>query len=266
MRQNVDKEEIKKIQLDILQSIHQFCVEHQLRYSLAFGTLLGAVRHKGYIPWDDDIDIMMPRPDYDRFISEYQGTHEHYVVQTYKNDDSYFLSFAKVYDNRTEQIIFPTKTGVFIDVFPIDGLPDTIEETQLYIKKKHKYIFKNILYTCKNNSYRPGNKLLNQIKYIVKQIIVPRREKTIRNLEELYQSHPFANSKHAGIIIDVFKEKGWLKKSVFEECITVPFETLNVNIIKDYNTFLTAHYGNYMQLPPKEKRVPGHAAPVYWKE
>lgn len=265
MKKTLTKDEIKSIQLDILQSIHQFCVDHQLRYSLAFGTLLGAVRHKGYIPWDDDLDIMMPRPDYDRFISEYQGTHEHYVVQTYKNDESYFLSLAKVYDNRTEQIIFPTKTGVFVDIFPIDGLPDTEDEAKQYIDKYCKLIFHDILYTCKNNAYRPGSKLINSIKYLVKRILYPSRQRGIKKLDSLIQSCPYETSTHAGYAIVETGLKGYMKKEVFEHYIHLPFEGKEYYAISDYDTFLKKRYGNYMQLPPEEERVPGHEAEVYWK-
>lgn len=260
--------EIKEIQLDILKSIHDFCTERSIRYSLAYGTLIGAVRHKGYIPWDDDIDVMMPRPDYERFISEYSGYNSKYNVQTYINDDSYFLAFAKVYDKRTEQITFPTKSGVFVDVFPVDGIPEDTTIRDQYINKKLNLIFKDILYTCNNLSYRPGNKVLNIIKYYIKQIISPKRETTIAILEELWKSHPFSSSKYAGVIVDfdAKEHKGQVQREVFEKYVTAPFETLNVNIIRDYNTFLTAQYGEYMQLPPEEERVPGHAAPVYWKE
>ena len=131
----LSKNEIKTIQLDILQSIHQFCETNNIRYSLAYGTLLGAIRHKGYIPWDDDIDVMMPRPDYERFIQNYPNFCDRNIVQTYNNDNSYYLWCAKVYDNRTEQITFPTRSGVCVDVFPIDGLPDNLEDVRKYIKK-----------------------------------------------------------------------------------------------------------------------------------
>ena len=165
MKLELNKEEIKNIQLDILNSIHQFCSERGIRYSLAFGTLLGAVRHQGYIPWDDDLDIMMPRPDYDRFVAEYQGTHQHYVVQTYKNNESYFLSLAKVYDNRTEQIIFPTKTGVFVDIFPIEGLPETEVEAKQYIDKYCKLVFHDILFLIDEN-HPLGIDILKRYNYL----------------------------------------------------------------------------------------------------
>ena len=266
MKKELNKEEIKNIQLDILNSIHQFCVERGIRYSLAFGTLLGAVRHQGYIPWDDDLDIMMPRPDYDRFVAEYQGTHQHYVVQTYKNDESYFLSLAKVYDNRTEQIIFPTKTGVFVDIFPIEGLPETEVEAKQYIDKYCKLVFHDILYTCKNNAYRPGNKLFNSIKYAVKRILYPSRQCGIKKLDTLINSCPYQNSSHAGFVLIETGMMGYLEKELFERYILVPFENQEYYAIADYDTFLKKRYGDYMQLPPKEERVPGHAAPVYWKE
>ena len=260
--------EIKEIQLEILKSIHNFCSERNIRYSLAYGTLLGAVRHKGYIPWDDDVDIMMPRPDYERFIKEYPDFNNHYMVQTYINDESYYLAFAKVYDNRTEQIIFPTKTGVFVDVFPIDGIPENIAERDIYIKSKLTLVFKNILYTCKNNVFRPGNKIFNTIKYIVKRIMYPSRKQAIIKLNKLWNSNLFDSSKYAGVIVDVdaLEHRGQVEREIFEKYITASFEGVEFKIIENYDIFLSSQYGDYMQLPPEEERVPGHAAPVYWKE
>ena len=262
----LSKNEIKEIQLKILKSVHLFCTSRNIRYSLAYGTLLGAIRHKGYIPWDDDVDIMMPRPDYECFLKEYPGYNDYYTVQTYINDESYFLAFAKVYDNRTEQIIFPTKTGVFIDVFPVDGLPDSEEDAKRYSQIKLKLIFKDILYTCQNNDYRPGNKIFNSIKFFIKRLIVPNRQVTINRLKELYTSHPFEKSEYADIVVDYGPLRCRLKRNVFENYKTVPFESIEANIIENFDTFLKCRYGDYMQLPPEEERVAGHAAPVYWKE
>ena len=261
-------DEIKKIQMNILCMLDKFCEKNNIRYSLAYGTLIGAIRHKGFIPWDDDIDIMMPRPDYERFLNLFPGYNRQFSVQTYLNDESYYLAFAKVYDNRTEQIIFPTKTGVFVDVFPIDGIPGNIAERDRYIKSKLKLIFKNILYTCKNNAFRPGNKIFNATKYIVKRIMYPSRKQAIIKLDKLWKSHLFDSSKYAGVIVDVdaLEHRGQVRREVFEKYTTAPFEGMEFKIIENYDEFLTSQYGNYMQLPPEEERVPGHAAPVYWKE
>ncbi len=98
-------DELKRIQLDILRNVHKFCLEHNINYSLAYGTLLGAVRHKGFIPWDDDIDIMMLRNDYDRFIKEYPESDE-YGLCCFEKDTNYPYSFAKVQDKKTSLIEF----------------------------------------------------------------------------------------------------------------------------------------------------------------
>lgn len=264
----LSQEEIKEIQLEILCNIDSFCERNNIRYSLAYGTLLGAIRHKGYIPWDDDIDVMMPRPDYERFLNEFPKINDRFQLQTYINDDSYFLAFAKVYDNRTEQIIFPTRTGVFVDIFPVDGIPEDLPKRDQYINRKLKLIYKDILYTCNNLSYRPGNKLFNVIKYYLKQIITPQRDKTISKLDELWKKYPFESSKFVGVIVDVDAKvhKGQVRRDVFEKYTTAVFEDKEFKIIENYKEFLQSQYGDFLQLPPEEDRVPGHAAPVYWKD
>ncbi len=108
----------------ILVDIDKWCADNSILYSLAFGTLIGAVRHHGFIPWDDDIDIWMPRPDYERFIKEY--SHEYFKVISYHETLGYSLEYAKVHDSRT----YVTEAGVdvgwglSVDVFPVDGIPD----------------------------------------------------------------------------------------------------------------------------------------------
>ena len=118
-------EELRVIQLELLQQIADFCEKNNIKYFLAYGTLIGAIRHKGYIPWDDDIDIVMPRDDYDRFLELYNEAYPFSKVVDMYNTKHYGFAFAKVHDVRT--IIYETQYaqdsfGVFVDVFPIDGI------------------------------------------------------------------------------------------------------------------------------------------------
>ena len=134
----INIEEIRKLQISILLYVHEFCKKNNIRYSLSGGTLLGAVRHKGYIPWDDDIDIMMPRPDYERFVNEFNENRkdvEYKVICSY-NDSQFFQPFAKVVNTKTflkETYKRPVaQMGVYIDVFPIDGLPNDEQKREKY--------------------------------------------------------------------------------------------------------------------------------------
>lgn len=114
-------QELHEVQLAMLDAVDNYCRLNHLRYSLGGGTLLGAVRHHGYIPWDDDIDIMMPRPDYEKFMRYFK--HEYYKLYDYRTDDTCGFSFAKLIDTRTIVQEYTITYSVFIDIFPIDGLP-----------------------------------------------------------------------------------------------------------------------------------------------
>lgn len=114
--------EIKGVALDILKDVAHFCDTHDIRYVLAYGTMLGAVRHKGFIPWDDDIDIMMPRDDYNRFIKLYNNHNPRYQVYSIENDDKYTYTMARIFDQETVMVDNTLwrnfdKAGVFIDIF-----------------------------------------------------------------------------------------------------------------------------------------------------
>ena len=125
----INTEELKKIQVEILDYVDKFCEERNIKYSLYAGTLIGAVRHKGFIPWDDDIDIMMLRSDYERFLKElHEEKDSRYKILDFRYDHSYHYAFAKVIDSKTqlrEEVIDPYDgLGIYIDIFPIDVLPD----------------------------------------------------------------------------------------------------------------------------------------------
>lgn len=149
--------EVRKLQLAIMDDVHEFCIKNNIRYSLGGGTLLGSIRHKGYIPWDDDIDLMMPRPDYERFLKEYKGKEPYFEIDYYTNDPQYISAFAKVIDNRTYTVgpnIIDDK-NVFIDIFPVDGMPEKnelkpyVEQIQTMLENLRKngkyYLFEKSL-------------------------------------------------------------------------------------------------------------------------
>ncbi len=134
--------ELKLIQLEILDVVAKFCEEHGINYWIDCGSLLGAVRHKGYIPWDDDIDLGMLRPDYDRFMKEFNGTHPGYEFHCVENDPKFYAPFGKVLDTSTE-LYEPDEKGiklaVCIDIFVYDNAPDDDKTANEMFDKRDYY-------------------------------------------------------------------------------------------------------------------------------
>lgn len=257
----VSPDEMRAIQLEILDAVHNYCTEHGLRYSLGGGTLLGAVRHKGYIPWDDDIDIMLPRPDYERLIAEFNCHGTHFAMQNAWIDSACSMMFTKIYDTRTVlEEADRLRNGVAVDIFPVDGLPapgkleeyvDTIET-----------IRHNLINTTR--SYRLNGWKL--IKYYLKKLKYPSRNKTLDKLKQITSSYDFATSDYAGAICGSYGEKEHMQQSVFTSYVSLQFEGRQYMAIAAYDAYLTKHYGDYMKLPPKEKQVSEHPYLVWWKE
>lgn len=263
MRKINSIEEIRAIQLDMMDSIHQFCEERGIRYSLGGGTLLGAIRHKGYIPWDDDIDIMLPRPDYDRFYEEYPGYNKNYIVQDYRNEKESCYPFIKVIDNRTILKELLIVNGVYIDVFPLDGYPD--EEYLLPFYKKYKRLRKHLYYTTRGKRFKSLS-LFRKFTYLIQKPFMPDHDTAVRECEECVRTYDFETSKYAGCLIGVYGDRERMDASVFKSYTTVEFEGHKYKAISDYDAYLTRHYGNYMELPPKEEQVSRHSFEVWWKE
>ena len=176
MKPITEIDEIKEIGLNILKKVHDFCVSNDIMYSLACGTLIGAVRHKGFIPWDDDIDIYMLRSDYNRFISLFQEqAPEHLAISSLINEPKWHLSWAKVYDIRTvcyEHIAVDVKeTGLGIDIFPIDSAPESREEWRHFEKKRR--IFVNACTLKKMKWSKKRSKSNNILMCLCKLILFP---------------------------------------------------------------------------------------------
>jgi lipopolysaccharide cholinephosphotransferase len=149
--------EMRTVQFNILCAVDKFCNENNLRYTLLGGTLLGAVRHQGFIPWDDDIDIAMPRPDYEKFVRTFNKTESFLVCESWINKKYWYFGFAKIGDKRTllEQRDCKIKLFVNIDLFPVDGFYDDID-----IIKNHMIV----VWICKV-IFRANTQFFFQSKY-----------------------------------------------------------------------------------------------------
>ncbi len=265
----LDIDEIKKIQLSILDYVHKFCVENDIHYSLCGGTLIGAVRHKGYIPWDDDIDIMMPRPDYEKFCSIFNLTCENLnlKVLTCFNDKQYFQPFAKVVDTRTKLMEFYDRPvdnlGVYIDVFPADFLPDNSVDREKYWKRIFKRRnFATIIYQKKN---RKEGCIKSFLRILLFYLFYPLPANVFAKLVNNFAVKRNLPSDYMACSVFGYGEKEEMPKSVFDYFVELDFEGKKYNAMYDYKTYLTNIYGDYMELPSIEKQIPKHDFKAFWR-
>lgn len=262
----ISLDETRKIQLEILDRVVAFCDAHHINYFLCGGTLLGAIRHQGYIPWDDDIDLMMPRPDYVKFIEHFKiDGLKLYTFQAIKN---YFNPFVKISDTNTvlvENGSYHYEIGINIDIFPIDGLPGDKQEAIKHVKKVS--IYKNAL-IFKRINQREGRKAYKEaLAKLIRFLLTPiPNHFLVSKITELAQKHPFHSSGHAGIVVWGYGVKEICSRDVFEKNTRVLFEQKLYNAPLKYQEYLSTVYGNYMELPPIEKRGTHHEFKFFRKE
>lgn len=248
-------DEIKKIELGILNYVVDICQNNELRYYLAYGTLIGAIRHQGFIPWDDDIDIVMPRPDYEKLLDIVADIPNSCYSFLSSRDDSYLYGFAKVYDNRTkivddsiEQI---PKLGIWLDIFPYDGMTSKTSLNNQICYYLNKFRAAAIY------RYFPKEKGANFISWKLCRIIGYRF--FLRLYEWLCQVSSYDTSEYVGLISD---KRDYHHRKCFESTIKVIFEGKEYNAPIGYDQILKTYYGDYMQLPPEEQRVSHHIKAV----
>ena len=260
-----DLKELKKVELEILNEVSRICKKHNLKYSLTGGTLLGAIRHKGFIPWDDDIDIVMPYDDYVLFLeyAKSEMSNKFFVNNIYSDPYFGYLPISKVMAYNTSMVEIPAKkskakSGIFIDIFPLYNTSDN----DLIRKMEFKIIqrlSKNL--RCRNG-YKYDMSIAHSFIYNIRSFIyklIPLSffifcfelivKKDLNN----------KNSKYIvsyGGIYDIQKET--FSRDLFSEYVSLEFEGYKFLSMKLWDPYLKSHYGNYMKLPPVEKRIPHH--------
>lgn len=267
MKKNISNIELRSIQLDMLQFIHNFCLENGIRYSLARGTLLGAVRHGGYIPWDDDVDIAMLRSDYEKFRMLFSNASDTYRLLDCRDDDDYHLPYGKVHNIQTyvdEGASSTKNTGVFIDVFPVDNLLGTYRERK---KIYNLYKFYRLLLYAKLKNLRIMKKWWKvPFVYLLKLLSLPY---SAHRLALKMNSYNVSSSKDGAKYVCPLQDL--LNNPIFEANMwstfsKIKFEGREFMCIADSHKYLELTYGDYMQFPPQEQQVPKHSYfEVCWK-
>lgn len=260
--------ELQAKELEILKFFIKICEKHHLTYFLIAGTALGAVRHKGFIPWDDDIDVALPREDYDKLMtltSEFEGTN--YFLQNYNTDPKYIYNYAKIRDNTTTYIENYYKTyqinhGVWIDIFPFDGVSYKLEDRKKFHKKvkgSWGQVWLQYPYGLRRSFSKETwfkDLLLNIVAYPWFWTNVNHYRNKL--IDKKVSKIPYKDALLVGNFFGIYGYKEIFPREVFLEGQKGEFEGIEVNLPKDYDKYLTMMYGDYMKLPPEEKRVGHH--------
>lgn len=269
----MDSIEQKKVMLNILTIFANFCDENGYSYFLDAGTLLGAVRHNGYIPWDDDIDVNMPRIDYDRFV-QYVKSNNGYLTEHLKVEfpENTIYPFLKISDNRTILVEFPERypmeVGVYIDVFAKDGILDSSNESKAICKISEvlgriNWFNKFSIYAWKRdkNPARRFIALIARVCIRFPNIPVRLQDKWIHWNQK---RHPLEKCKYVTTLTNGEFHK-IAPKECFSDYIMMDFEDKKFRVPVGYDTYLRCLYpGDYMQLPPENKRE-HHNTIIFWK-
>ena len=255
---------MKKVELELIKKIDNICRDNDIKYSLMDGSLLGAVRHKGFIPWDDDIDIMLPRPDFLKLrqILLNNGC-ENVIYMDFSTQKDCHYYYGKICDSRTileERDIYKVSNyGVFIDVFIIDGLPSDLKEMKHHMKKIGR--LRNLKRYAIHTKLSKMNKLIS---FLYKVLSIPIKmygyRRINRKTDKLMTKYDYNESKYVTLLYnDISINKGkYYDKEFFNKTHYTKFEDTELPIIDNYDKYLKDLFGNYMEYPPIEKRCTNH--------
>ena len=260
----IDVDKLKTNQLEILKQVNLFCKANGIKYWLDSGTLLGAIRHNGYIPWDDDIDIGMLRKDFDQFIHSFNSVNNRYKVICNEIEQDCFYPYAKILDTKT-LLYEPDENGIKlcinIDLFVYDITPDLESANRQYNRRDRLSRLSVIQYRLFRSKQWYKRIPKNLLFFFVKQYPKGYFAKHIVKNSKKYND---TNSKYVGNFTSV--SRVFCEKSVFNSTILWDFEGEKYPVPVGYDKWLKAFYGDYMKLPPVEKRVTHHSFKAYLLE
>lgn len=263
----IGREELKVLQMDVLQTLAAFCAAHGIRYSLACGTLLGAVRHQGYIPWDDDVDIYLLRADYDRLLAIFPQVYEHVRIAALERTPGWDKPYAKAYDDRTvivEHNNSRMRIGVNIDLFPLDPVPDDLATWRRYDRRRRFWqkLFQMKMTRPDARRSAAKNLSLRLVQLLLLPVPAHRFAAFLDRLARRYagQDSRFVFETAMGLI-----QKDRFPRAVTGVLADYPFEDRVFRGFADADGYLSCGYGDYRTLPPVEKRVTHHDFQAWWR-
>lgn len=264
MKPIIDIKEMQSIQIDIMRKIHEFCEEKGISYYMSHGSLIGAIRHRGFIPWDDDIDIFMTREEYEQFCEVFPLEQERYGLELANSKTSIYLGrpMSKIIDCRTVLIepeyLGDDQLGVNIDIWPLDGVPKSKPKRTIHFLVLRVLI--GILYK-RISRYRSFGKMQHKLIHLL-LLPIPSRW-IIDIIEALLKKYKCTESDEICCYVDPYVRT--FKKECFSHKRLCQFEGDAFCVPSGAEEVLTILYGDYMKLPPKDKQVAHHIVDVYWK-
>ena len=259
---------IRKVQeahLLLLKEFISICEKYQLRYYFVGGSLIGVLRHKGFIPWDDDIDVGMPRRDYEKFVSLQNTFQSGFLLKNHKNNPDWQFNFSQFIDNESEIIVklneLPQKTSLWIDVYPLDGLPSSQIMRWLHFKRilLYRYLIQIPNLRTQVDTHKVGRPWYEKIAIKVLHYIPLNWAINVDALLDLMEmslkKYSFDTSPWAGNLVGKYREKEIMRKEWWGAPVKLPFETIEVNCPAEWDLIETKIYGDYMKWPAEKDRV-----------